>query len=125
MQFILRLWPFSLFFGGADVARQTRAQRRARREQQAHDGAAIQRARARQIRPTEPVKSQTGTRRVPGGGTKRFIEESWGELKKVDWPNQAQVIQGTVVVLIACLIVGVYLYVSDEVFKRLVQNVLL
>ena len=107
------------------MARQTRAERRARREQQTQDGAAVQRARARQIRPTEPVTSQTGARRVPGVGTKRFISESWGELKKVDWPNQAQVIQGTAVVLIACVIVGIYLYLSDEVFKRLVQNVLL
>ncbi len=53
------------------------------------------------------------------------MSESWGELKKVEWPNQAQVIQGTVVVLVACLIVGVYLYLADEVFKRFVQNVLL
>jgi hypothetical protein len=30
-----------------------------------------------------------------------------------------------VVVLIACLIVGIWLYVSDLVFKRLVENVLL
>jgi preprotein translocase subunit SecE len=107
------------------MPRQTRAERRARREQQAQDGAVVQRARTRQIRPTEPVASQAGARRVPGGGLKTFIGESWGELKKVDWPSQAQVIQGTAVVLIACLIVGVYLYLSDEVFKRLVQNVLL
>jgi preprotein translocase subunit SecE len=107
------------------MARQTRAERRARRQQQAQDGAPVQRARARQIRPPEPVTSQTSARRVPGGGTKRFIAESWGELRKVDWPSQAQVIQGTAVVLIACVIVGVYLYLADEVFKRLVQNVLL
>ena len=69
--------------------------------------------------------AEAAPRRLPGGGTKRFISESWGELKKVEWPNQSQVIQGTVVVLVACLIVGVYLYLADEVFKRFVQNVLL
>jgi preprotein translocase SecE subunit len=54
-----------------------------------------------------------------------FIRESWAELKKVDWPGQNQVIQGTVVVLIACAIVGVYLYANDLIWKRVVQNVFL
>jgi preprotein translocase SecE subunit len=58
-------------------------------------------------------------------GTKRFIEESIGELKKVDWPAQPQVIQGTGVVLFACLVVGVFLYISDQAFKHLVENVFL
>ena len=78
-----------------------------------------------QIRSVESVKSQTGARRVPGTGGKRFAAESWAELKKVEWPTQAQVIQGTVVVLIACIIVGVYLYAADQVFKRLVQHIFL
>jgi len=62
-------------------------------------------------------------RTLPGGGTRRFVAESWGELKKVEWPNQSQLIQGVVVVLIACLIVGIYLWGADLVFKRLVQDV--
>ncbi len=108
------------------MARQTRAQRRARRQAQEESGLA-QRARQRQaqIRPQQPVKTQTGQRRVPGTGGRRFVSESLGELKKVEWPSQAQVIQGTVVVLIACMIVGIYLYAADQVFKRLVQHVFL
>jgi preprotein translocase subunit SecE len=62
-------------------------------------------------------------RALPGGGVRRFIGESWGELKKVEWPGQNQLIQGVVVVLIACLIVGIFLYASDLVFKRLVEQV--
>ncbi len=54
-----------------------------------------------------------------------FIAESWAELKKVEWPSQNQVIQGTVVVLIACLVVGSYLYVNDQVWKRVVSRILL
>ena len=57
--------------------------------------------------------------------TDRFIFESWGELKKVEWPTQSHVIQGTLVVLIACAIVGTYIWVADLVFKNFVQNVLL
>jgi preprotein translocase subunit SecE len=64
-------------------------------------------------------------RHLPGGGVRRFISESWGELKKVEWPGQNQLIQGVVVVLIACLIVGVFLWGADLVFKRLVQDVFL
>ncbi len=54
-----------------------------------------------------------------------FLRESWAELKKVDWPNRAQVIQGTVVVLIACAIVGAYLWGADQALRPFVRDVLL
>ena len=112
------------------MARNTRQRRRQRRraqdgEQQQSVG---QRARSRQqaVRPAAQVpKTQTGSRRVPGGGFRRFVGESIAELKKVEWPTQSQVIQGTVVVIIACAIVGAYLWIADAAFSRLVKNVLL
>ena len=55
----------------------------------------------------------------------RFVNEAASELKKVEWPGQNQVIQGTVVVLVACMIVGTYLWLNDQVWKELVQKVLL
>jgi preprotein translocase subunit SecE len=112
------------------MARQTRAQRRARRAEQqrtSSDGTIAQRAatsRTRPFRAPEPARAET--RREPrGGGLLQFGSESWAELKKVEWPTQPQLIQGVVVVLIACLIVGVYLYGADLVFKRVVQDVFL
>jgi len=54
-----------------------------------------------------------------------FVSESWQELKKVEWPSQNQVIQGTVVVLVACIVVGAYLYLNDQVWKHVVSRVLL
>ena len=54
-----------------------------------------------------------------------FFREVWGELRKVEWPNRAQVIQGTVVVLLACTIVGAFLYACDLVLRPFVQHVLL
>jgi preprotein translocase SecE subunit len=111
------------------MAKQTRQQRRARREQrEAGEPKLAQRARARQaqVRPAaQAPKSQGGQRRTREGGSRRFVVESWGELKKVDWPGQSQVIQGTVVVLIACLIVGIYLYANDLLWKYVVQHVFL
>ena len=113
------------------MARQTRAQRRARRSQVAGAGeAALAGAPpARPPRPTARDRAQPeperGPRAVPGGGAKRFISESWAELKKVEWPGQNQLIQGVVVVLVACIVVGVYLYGADLIWKRFVQDVLL
>jgi preprotein translocase subunit SecE len=109
------------------VARQTRAQRRERRERQAQSEPAARQPARQPVRPvaaTEAPKPQV-EHRGSGNVLTRFIGESWGELKKVEWPNQSQVIQATAVVLIACAIVGVYLWGADLVFKRFVQNVLL
>ena len=108
------------------MARQTRAQRRARREAQAQSqgGGVTQRARAKraQIRPGAiPAKSQAGSQRRE---KRSFVSESWAELKKVEWPGQSQVIQATVVVLIACIVVGIYLYVNDLIWKPVVQRII-
>jgi preprotein translocase subunit SecE len=110
------------------VARQTRAQRRARREQQAASEAqAAPRGRTRQMamRPAPEPAAAVPVRTRQRGGVRRFMSESWGELQKVEWPTQNQLIQGVVVVLIACFVVGVFLWGADLVFKRLVENVLL
>jgi len=106
------------------VARQTRSERRARRAAQEESKAAVERTRTRTpVRPAvEPARADGAPRQLPGGG---FVRESWGELKKVEWPGQQQLIQGTVVVLVACVIVGLYLFLADEIFRRFVQHVLL
>jgi preprotein translocase subunit SecE len=80
-------------------------------------------ARAQPQPSREPRREPRRELTVPGGGIRRFVAESWGELKKVEWPGQNQLIQGVAVVLVACLIVGVFLYGSDLVFKRLVEHV--
>ena len=117
------------------MARNTRQKRRQKRRQrtQSEDGqqqpkpvATRARARQQQVRPaSQTPKSQTGARRVPGGGTRRFIGESAAELKKVEWPNRNQVMQGTIVVIIACAIVGAYLFLADRIFEPFVKNILL
>ena len=68
----------------------------------------------------------------PAGEVKRrrgplaaSASESWAELKKVEWPSQNQVIQGTVVVLVACAIAGVYLWLNDQLWKQVVQKLIL
>ena len=92
---------------------ETRADRRAARR--ALEGGRP--ASARQ--PARPVQSEPEHRRS------NFIQESYAELRKVEWPGQSQVIQGTVVVLVACLVVGVFLYLNDAVWKHVVGKVFL
>ena len=67
-------------------------------------------------------RSSDGSRGFPG---LRFVRESIAELKKVEWPTQQQVVSGTAVVLVACIIVGIYLYANDKVWSYLVEHVLL
>ena len=114
------------------MARQTRAQRRARRSEMSAGEAALpggppappRRPTALAVPDRRPEpRPQREPRTAPGGGVRRFISESWGELKKVEWPTQNQLIQGVAVVLIACLIVGIFLYGCELVFKHLVQRV--
>ena len=114
------------------MARETRRQRRDQRKnangKPAPEAKAAppQRAPARQPQ-TSPSMTAASTltgHREPRRRF-RFIRECWGELQKVEWPSRAQVIQGTVVVIIACVIVGTFLYTADQVFKPFVRNVLL
>jgi preprotein translocase subunit SecE len=71
------------------------------------------------------VRPPGEVQQVRRGGPLGFIAESIAELKKVEWPGQSQVIQGTVVVLVACVIVGAFLWVNDKVWQEVVQKVLL
>ena len=110
------------------MAKQTPAQRRARRavqERQQNGGDARPVPRQAQVPASVSSAEPVVDRRLPGSGVRRFIGESIAELKKVEWPTQQQLIQGTAVVLIACIIVGTYLWLADLAFKRLVQNVFL
>jgi preprotein translocase subunit SecE len=108
--------------------RQRRRQRRARTPETEPQQGMTQRARARQqqVRPAaQPPKTQTGARRVPGGGFRRFVGESVAELKKVEWPGRRQLFSATIVVIIAVAVVGAYLYVADLALSRFVRDVLL
>jgi preprotein translocase subunit SecE len=89
--------------------------------------ASAQRAsqRRREVKPVGQPKSQTGAKRERRGGFRAFTAESWGELKKVEWPGRQQLIAGTIVVIVAVAVVGAYLYAADAVLSRFVRDVLL
>jgi preprotein translocase SecE subunit len=114
------------------VARSTRQQRRQRRAQAAGTPPLRPAPRPRPTAEEEPPQQQAAESRSerrdevrPGTPGLRFFQESWAELKKVEWPTQQQVISGTAVVLVACLITGAYLYANDQLWEYVVKHVLL
>ena len=113
------------------MARSTRQQRKQRRAQQRPALAGVPPARP-PVRPVangdqEPSRPRPERRDEvrPGIPGIRFFQESWAELRKVEWPSQQQVISGTAVVIIACVITGLYLYANDQVWSWVVKHVLL
>jgi preprotein translocase SecE subunit len=101
-----------------ETRRQRRDARRAAGDQAASDSAGMPQPAAAGGAPTASVEHETR----PRGG---FIRESWAELHKVDWPNRAQVIQGTIAVIIAVAIVGAFLWGVDQILRPFVRDVLL
>ena len=106
------------------MARETRRQRRAARAA-AGDGAQTgARSRAAQVRPAQtPVKQQTGRKSEKQRG--QFIRESYAELQQGRLADRNQTFQGVVVVIIACVIVGAYLWGLDQIIRPVVDRVLL
>jgi preprotein translocase subunit SecE len=54
---------------------------------------------------------------------RRFIEESWSELKKVTWPTREQVRNLTVLVFVISAVVGAYIAFFDLLFSEAIRIV--
>jgi len=100
------------------MAGETRRQRR-----DARRAAGATPARVGAPRPVPAGPDQAARVDHPRRGS--FVRESVAELRKVEWPNRAQVIQGTIVVIIACAIVGAFLWGADQALRPFVRDVLL
>jgi preprotein translocase subunit SecE len=113
------------------MARSTRQQRRQRRAQAAGTPPLRPAPKPRPTTEEEPPREPAAPRGEPRdevrSGTPgiRFLQESWAELNKVEWPSQQQLISGTAVVLVACFITGIYLYANDRLWQWVVQHLLL
>jgi preprotein translocase subunit SecE len=57
-------------------------------------------------------------------GMRRYLAESWAELKKVAWPTRETVIRLTLIVIAVSIAVGAYIYVLDSIFNTMVEQVL-
>jgi preprotein translocase SecE subunit len=52
---------------------------------------------------------------------RRYLQESWSELKKVAWPTRDQVRNLTVLVFIVSAAIGVFIAFWDLVFTEVVR----
>ena len=52
---------------------------------------------------------------------RRYLQESWSELKKVAWPTRDQVRNLTVLVFIVSAAIGVFIAFWDYIFTLVVQ----
>jgi preprotein translocase SecE subunit len=57
-------------------------------------------------------------------GIRRYLVESWAELKKVAWPSRETVIRLTLLVIAVSVAVGIYIYVLDRIFNTLIDQVI-
>jgi preprotein translocase subunit SecE len=57
-------------------------------------------------------------------GLRRYVAESWSELKKVAWPTRETVTRLTLLVVAVSFAVGIYIFVLDSIFNALIDQVL-
>ena len=68
-------------------------------------------------------KSKSSERRQPNR-IQRYIKETIGELKKVNWPTRQEAINLTIIVLIVTFSMSAILGVLDLIFSRLFALIL-
>jgi len=56
--------------------------------------------------------------------TRTFIEESWGELKKVTWPDYEQLKNATVVVLVFVVLISAMIWLMDVVVRNVIELIM-
>ena len=71
---------------------------------------------ARERAPGAPLRGK--------GRAVAFLQASWAELQRVQWPDRRQTTQATAVVLGFVVVAGAYLGVADYVAKEIVEFVL-
>lgn len=48
-----------------------------------------------------------------------FVREVGNEMKKVSWPKKEQLQESTVVVIVVCLLIALFVFIVDFVFSKL------
>ena len=70
--------------------------------------------------PKSKARSKSGDKKSIG----KFLHEVRIELRKVTWPTRKELMQSTVVVLVAVAIMTTYTFVLDTAFSRFVELVI-
>jgi preprotein translocase subunit SecE len=48
-----------------------------------------------------------------------FVREVGNEMKKVSWPKKEQLIESTIITIVVCLIITLFVFAVDQIFSRL------
>jgi preprotein translocase subunit SecE len=80
-------------------------------------------SRARPGPQAKTAKAGSVTKAVQQGKFTRFTQEVIAELKKVSWPTRPQLIQATMVVIVAVAIVAAYLGVVDQISEWITDRI--
>ncbi|MCC6619049.1 MAG: preprotein translocase subunit SecE [Chloroflexi bacterium] len=57
-------------------------------------------------------------------GIRRYVTESWAELKKVAWPTRETVIRLTLLVIGVSVAIGIYIFALDRLFNTVLNTLL-
>ncbi|MEP7220636.1 MAG: preprotein translocase subunit SecE [Bacteroidota bacterium] len=52
-----------------------------------------------------------------------FVREVGNEMKKVSWPNKDQLQESTIITIVTCVIIMVFVYVVDLAFTKLFTTI--
>jgi len=52
-----------------------------------------------------------------------YLTEIKGEIKKVTWPNKNDLVKTTIAVLVSSFIFGVFLFIVDAFFSRVIREI--
>jgi preprotein translocase subunit SecE len=56
--------------------------------------------------------------------TRAFLEESWGELQKVTWPDRDQLQNATLVVIAFTIAISVVIWTMDGVVRFILNQIM-
>jgi preprotein translocase SecE subunit len=56
--------------------------------------------------------------------TRAFVEESWGELQRVTWPDYEQLKNATFVIIVFSVLVGLIIWIMDFASRSVINFIL-
>lgn len=81
-------------------------------------------SRAQAGKASKSGKSGKASQKAKGGSrTVQFLREVKVEMSKVTWPTRDELVQSTIAVMVAVVITGVFIFILDIIFSRLIRLV--
>lgn len=64
--------------------------------------------------------TKPGTSEPTRTGPAQFLREVRTELRRVAWPSRGEVVQYSLIVLVATFVIGAFIFALDQVFGQIV-----